>query len=210
MSYYAGLARRYKLPLVPWLQAHAYGGPTGLVDPSPEQVDRMFAQHLAQGVDAIVWLGYGDAFPTRRPDSWERAGELHRKLAQDLAKGLPPKPQAKLAVLRSYRAWALGSYSDGKLRNPGDWILQQLLDVWAVKFGQPYDVFELAPSLSTAEMARLRSELKKYSYLVSNVPFEGAWVLGQGTEGKSVSLSDSVSVRADFEAQLRSRGWIGR
>ena len=29
MSYYAGLARRYKRPLVPWLQAHAYGGPAG-------------------------------------------------------------------------------------------------------------------------------------------------------------------------------------
>jgi hypothetical protein len=166
----------------------------------------MVAQQLAQGVDAIVWLGYGDAFPTRRPDSWERAGELHRKLAQ----GLPPKPQAKLAVLRSYRAWALASYSDGKLRNPGDWVLQQLLDVWAVKFGRPYDVFELAPSLSKAEMARLRSELKKYAYVASNVPFEGAWALGQGTEGKSVNLSDSISVRADLEAQLRSRGWIGR
>ena len=203
MSYYAGLARRYRRPLVPWLQAHAYGGPGGLVDPTPEQLDHMVAQHLAQGVDAIIWLGYGNTFPAKRPDSWERAGEIHRKLAKEL----PPKPHARLAVLRSYRSWALASYSDGKLRNPGDWMLQGLLYVWAVRLGQPYDVFELAPSLSPAERARLQSDLKKYPYVVSNVPFEGAWVLGQGTEGKSVNPSDSAAVRADLEAQLHSRGW---
>jgi hypothetical protein len=206
MSYYAGLARRYRLPLVPWLQAHAYGGPTGLVDPSPEQVDHMVAQHLVHGVDAIIWLGYGKTFPAKRPESWERAGEIHRKLAQ----GLPSKPRPKLAVLRSYRAWALASYSDGKLRNPGDWMLQQLLDIWVAKFGLPYDVFELAPSLSPVEQARLRGKLKEYPYVVSNVPFEGAWVLGQGMERKSINPSDSVAVRADLEMQLRSRGWIGR
>ena len=177
----------------------------------------MVAQHLAQGVDAIVWLGYGDAFPARRPDSWERAGELHRKLAE----GLPPKPQAKLAVLRSYRAWALSSYSDGKLRNPGDWILQQLLDVWAVKFGQPYDVFELAPSLSSAEMARLRSELKKYSYLVSKRAVRrrlGCWATewkARASVSRTRFRSGPVSKRncaredgsrVDTESRVRSGG----
>jgi len=51
----------------------------------------MADEQWAQGVDAIIWLGYGQTFPKIRPDSWERAAMFHKKLATSL----PPKPKAK-------------------------------------------------------------------------------------------------------------------
>jgi hypothetical protein len=131
MPYYAGLARRYNRLLIPWMQAHTYGGPTGLQHVTPEQVERMASEQYANGVDAIMWLGYSKdkTFPKMRPDSWEQAGKFHQQLIQSP----PPKPVAKLAVLRSYKAWSLTSYNAESILNPQDWLLQQWLEVWAVK-----------------------------------------------------------------------------
>jgi hypothetical protein len=204
MSYYSGLARRYNRLLIPWMQAHTYGGPDGLQDVNPEQVDRMAGEQLRQGVDAIMWLGYGQTFPKVRPDSWERAGLFHQKLARQL----PPKPVARLAVLRSYRAWSASSMWEGKIRNPGDWMLQQLLDVWAVQHGQPYDVFELAPAMTAGERAALAKDLKKYSYVVSTAPWKDAWVIGAGTLGQTADPDTARQVQQRFESELRRRGWL--
>ncbi|MEK7403568.1 MAG: hypothetical protein AAB225_00530 [Acidobacteriota bacterium] len=201
MSYYSGLARRYRRPLVPWMQAHTYGS---LQHVSPEQVDRMAEEQWRQGVDAIMWLGYGDTFPKVRPDSWERAAVFHKRLAVSP----PPKPVAKMAVLRAYAAWALTSKHGDLIRNPADWTLQQLLEVWAVHHGQPYDVFELPPKLSKAEQDALARELRKYSHVVSTAPRQGAWVIGAGTAGQLVDPATAKDLQRRLEEELISRGWL--
>jgi hypothetical protein len=205
MSYMGGLARRYQKPLVPWMQAHAYA-PGGLSHVTPEQVRRMCQQQWEQGVDGIIWLGYGPGhtFPRNRPESWEAATEFHRKLQAQR----PPKPIAKVAVLRPYRVWAQASMVGNSIRNPADWMLQQLLDVYAVKYAQPYDVFELPPAMDDAARTKLDRELKGYQTIISTEPRDGAWVIGQGTQGTQVDRSQAPQVQADFERQLRQRGLI--
>lgn len=204
MSYCAGLARRTRKLLVPWMQAHTYGGPKGLTDVSPEQVDRMAEEQWAHGVDAIMWLGYGNTFPKVRPDSWERAAAFHARLAR----GLPPKPKAQLAVLRPYRTWALSSLCDGQIRNPADWMLQQFLHVWSVKHRQPYDVFEIPPALTPEQQAAIEAELRGYAHIVTTEPREGAWVIGAGTLGQSLPPKQAGELRNQIDKQLSERGWL--
>jgi len=201
MSYAAGLARRYKRLLIPWMQAHVYGA---LQDPTAEQVDRMADEQYAQGVDAIIWLGYGDTFPKKRPDSWERAGAFHKRLAESP----PPKPKAPLAVLRPYRTWALANRWEDKVRNPADWMLQQFLEVWAVQQHQPYDVFELPPAMAASEREALDATLKSYRFVVSTEPREGAWTIGAGTEGKTVDRGAAADLQKEFARELTARGWL--
>lgn len=200
MSYSAGLARRYHRLLIPWMQAHIYGD---LQHVTPDHVDRMAREQWAQGVDAVMWLGYGDTFPKVRPDSWERAAAFHKQLAASL----PPTPQAKLAVLRSYNAWAVSSLWEDQIRNPADWMLQQLLDVWAVQRGQPYDVFEVPPRISPAERTALEKELKRYPYVVSTLPWKGALVVSE-PQGRSVDPATAQTARKSYEAELARRGWL--
>jgi hypothetical protein len=40
------------------------------------------------------------------------------------------------------------------IRKPADPMLQQFLDVWAVKHGRPYDVLEVPPKQDDAETLR--------------------------------------------------------
>ena len=206
MSYCAGLARRYGRLLVPWMQAHTYGGPGGLQHVSPPDVDRMAQEQWAQGVDAIMWLGWGpgNTFPETRPDSWQRAITFHRRLAA----GASPKPQARLAVLRPYRTWALSSRWGEQIRNPADWMLQRLLEMWAVKRGQPYDVFEVPPAMTPEEERKLEADLRRYPMVVSTEPREGAWVIGSGTEGTAADPATAGALQSEFEKELESRGWL--
>ena len=206
VSYCGGLARRYGRALVPWMQAHIYGGPGGLQHVSRTDVDRMADEQWAQGVDAIMWLGWGRGFtfPATRPESWKRAVAFHKRLAASA----PPKPKARLAVLRSYRAWAMSSRCDGKVRNPADWMLQQLLEVWSVKHARPYDVFEVPPKLTDAERRKLEAELKRYDFVVSTEPRKGAWVIGAGTEFTVVAPAAAGELRRGYEAELKRRGWL--
>ncbi len=204
MSYCAGLARRYNKLLIPWMQAHTYGGPTGLTDVSPEQVARIAEEQWVHGVDAIMWLGYGSTFPKVRPDSWERAATFHARLAQ----GLPPKPKAELAVLRPYRTWALSSLCENTIRNPADWMLQQFLYVWAVTNKQPYDVFELPPALTPSERDELEAKLKTYPHIVSTEPRDGAWVIGAGTVGQKIATKQSGAIQRELTKALQERGWL--
>ena len=202
MSYCAGLARRYKRPLVPWMQAHIYGD---LQNVTPEQVDRMADEQWVQGVDAVIWLGYGYTFPKVKPDSWERAALFHKKLATSL----PPKPKAKLAVLRSYNVWASSSiWESGQLRNPADWMLQQLLDVWAVNHGQAYDVFEVPPHLTSDERTAMENELMNYQYIVSTIPWKDAFVIGEHTAGHIIDVSTANDIQQKYEKELTRRGWL--
>jgi hypothetical protein len=161
----------------------------------------MAEEQWRQGVDAIQWLGYGDTFPRVRPESWERAALFHKKLQASR----PPKPVARLAVLRGYDAWAVSSKWEERIRNPQDWMLQQFLEVWAVRHGQPYDVFELPPGGQLPESA-----LAKYPYVVSTVPRSGAWIIGEGTTGQSVTAGEAAKYQERYEAELAKRGWLGR
>jgi hypothetical protein len=102
----------------------------------------------------------------------------------------------------------MSSQSDREIRNPADWMLQQFLEVWSVTHGLPYDIFEVPPAVDVARNERLKAELKKYPMIVSTVPYEGAMVIGAGTEGKKVNPLTAGRVRSLFERDLKSRGWI--
>jgi hypothetical protein len=188
------------------MQAHTYGGPTGLQHVTPEQVERMGNEQIANGVDAVIWLGYskGNTFPRMKPDSWEQAGKFHHQLIESP----PEKPEAKLAVLRSYKAWSLTSYDDESILNPQDWLLQQWLEVWSVKFRQPYDVFEIPPVLTSEQRTKLESDLKKYDFLISTEPWLNAWVIGENTAGQTVKPDDAAKYQAQFESEITAKEWI--
>ena len=205
MSYCAGLARRYAKPLVPWMQAHTYGaGKTRLEHVTPEQVDRMAAEQYAQGVDAVMWLGYSptQTFPATRPDSYERAAAFHRRLREAPS----PRPTVRLAVVRPYRVWAQTALVDGLIRNGADWLLQQLLEVWAVRHGQAYDVFEVPPD-QPLDDDDLLAALAGYDFAVSTAPCGDAWVIGAGAPA-ALDPADASAIQDDFERQLRGRGWL--
>jgi hypothetical protein len=201
MSYGAGLARRYERLLLPWMQAHTYGGPDGLQHVSPEDVQRMCSEQLAHGPDAVMWLGYGRTFPNERPDSWDAAAECHARLDASP----PPKPEADVAVLRPYRVWALSSlWKNGKRRNPADWLLQQFLEVWAVQHGQPYDVFEVPPS---GLRPKAEAALNTYAHVVSTTPHDHAsWVID--TEQTVMDTERAGAIQDRFEAEMNERGWL--
>ena len=206
MGYYAGLSRRYNRLLIPWMQAHTYGGPTGLQHVTPEQVDRMGNEQIANGVDAVIWLGYskGNTFPRMKPDSWEQAGKFHHQLIESP----PEKPEAKLAVLRSYKAWSLTSYDDESILNPQDWLLQQWLEVWSVKFRQPYDVFEIPPVLTSEQRTQLEKDLEKYDFLVATEPWLNAWVIGENSTGTAVKPDEAEKYQAQFQTEIKEKEWI--
>lgn len=201
MSYCSGLARRYNKPLVPWMQAHVYAK---LQHVTPGQVDRMADEQWAQGVDGIIWLGYGDTYPNVRPDSWKHAAAFHRKLAACL----PPKPKAKLAVLRSYNSMATASlWENGQIRNPSDWLLQQFLEVWSVQRKQAYDVFEVPPVLTASQKADMENQLKNYANIVSTLPWKGAWIINDKQIGNTVDQSEAKEWQEKLGKELDQRGW---
>jgi hypothetical protein len=208
MPYYAGLARRYDRLLIPWMQAHTYGGPEGLQHVTPEQVERMGNEQYSMGVDAVLWLGYGknptSTFPKSRPESWEQAGKFHKQLTQSP----PAKPVAKLAVLRSYKAWSLTSYNAESILNPQDWLLQQWLEVWSVKHRQPYDVFEIPPVQTPEQHQKLESELKKYDYVIATEPWEKAWIIGENTMSSSVKPDQAAKYQEQFENEMKEKAWL--
>ena len=198
MSYCAGLARRYGRPLMPWMQAHRFGGPKGLCDVSPQQVAEMGAQHFAHGIDALMWLGYGggfETFPKARPDSWEATKSLHGKIHA----ALPPKPKVELAVLRPYTTWAISHVRRmNVVRNPGDWKLQQFLWVWSVELGRAYDVFEVPPRESQDAAARRKEELRRYRWVVSTEPYPGAITIGAGEIGVEIRTREYLDIRKRY------------
>lgn len=201
MSYCSGMARRYNKLLIPWMQAHVYGQ---LQNVTPEQVDQMAREQWDQGVDGIIWLGYGDTYPNVRPDSWDRAAAFHQKLAAEL----PPKPRAELAVLRGYNAMATASlWEKALIRNPADWHLQQFLEVWAVIQNKPYDVFEVPPQLSTQQKNLLDKALKSYKYVVSTIPYKTAWFIKTNPQDNIADQSKATEIQQNFIEEIRKKGW---
>ncbi len=206
MHYYSGLARRYNRLLIPWMQAHTYGGPGGLQHVSPEHVERMGKEQYSVGVDAVIWLGYGknNTYPVTRPESWDQAAKFHSMLNENP----PEKPKAKLAVLRSYKAWSLTSYNEDKIMNPQDWLLQQWLEVWAVKYGMSYDVFEIPPVLTSEQRKQYENEVKKYEYLVATESWANAWIIGENTIGSTINPGEAMVYQNQFESEIKGKEWI--
>ena len=180
-EYIAGLARRYgDKPLIPWVQAHKF---PGLDHPTPEQIDRIVTQHWNIGFDALFWFGYTRregkvfgscelTFPRWRPESWGRAAFWHAKLAKEM----PPKPTADIAVVRPYTKRAICiPAQDGEhgVRHPADRKLQYALRDLAVK-GEHFDVFEVPPMCCESDAARAARDekLKKYKRIIRTEDFE--------------------------------------
>ena len=206
MSYCSGLARRYHKPLIPWMQAHMFGGAHGLCHVSPEDIDRMGAEQRAQGPDAVMWLGYGRSkefytFPQVRPDSWERAGAFNR----DFRDHPPSKPIVRLAVLRPYRAWALSTPVAGGFRNPADKLLQAFLAVWTTEFHQPYDIFEIPPNEPPDLRDARTRELSRYKHIVSLMPYPGAKVIGEGTEGRVMNDKEIGVIKSGYRKEIKEK-----
>jgi hypothetical protein len=155
-------------------------------------------------VDAIIWLGYGSTFPVSRPESWEQAGQFHKRLLASA----PSKPKARLAVVRPYRTWALSSQCNGQIRNPADWMLQQWLQVWSVRHGQPYDIFEVPPGQSAAQREQLQVALKSYPFSVSTEDRDGVRVIGAGTEGTVIDPATAEQLQSRYERELITTGWL--
>ena len=210
MGYMSGFARRFGKPIIPWMQAHAYV-PCGLGNVTPADMKRMWAQHLAFAPDGMMWLGFDlkpgksdtvMTFPKGDPASWAYAKELFAEVHAS-----PPakKPVATLAVLRPYNTRAIccaqGSGSSA-WRNPADRILEMYARAWSVDNGLLYDVFELPPVQTAAEKAALAEELKKYKFIVSTLPYPGACIIGEGTEGTVATAKEIVAFRKKFAAEI--------
>ena len=210
MGYLSGLARRYRKPLIPWMQAHAYV-PGGLGNVTPADMKRMWEQHLSFAPDGMMWLGFDMnpgktdtemTFPKGSPESWAYAKELFAKVhaAQPTA-----KPVATLAVLRPYSTRAICCSQIAAWvawRNPADRILEAYVRAWGVDNGLLYDVFELPPVQTAAEKAVLAEELKKYKFVVSTLPYPGARVIGEGTDGTVATAKEIAALRKKFAAEI--------
>jgi hypothetical protein len=94
--------------------------------------------------------------------------------------------------------------------NPQDWILQQWLEVWSVKYKQPYDVFEVPPILNAEQHKQLKNELKKYNYVIATEPWESAWIVGGNTIGSGVKPDEAITYQKKFESEIIGKGWINQ
>jgi len=216
MGYLSGLARRYRKPLVPWMQAHSYA-PSGLGNITPADMKRMWEQHAPFAPDAIIWLGFDMkpgktdtemTFPNGSLESWAYAKELFAEVHALMDAGrarspsAPPtgttgvSPVAKLAVIRPYSTRAIccsQGPSWAAWRNPADRILEAYVRAWSVDNGLLYDIFELPPTMD---------ELKKYPYVVSTIPLPGARILGEGTEGTVMTAKEIAALRKKFAVEI--------
>ena len=165
MGYLTGLARRFKKPIVPWMQAHAYA-PCGLGHVTPDDLARMWSQHRPFAPDGIMWLGYGSSgggcdftFPKGNTNSWEKAREIHAAIRPG---SVAEKPKARLAVIRPYTLRAT-SVADARLRD--------FVRAWSVDEGLAYDVFEVPPFEDAASRAAREAELARYPLRISSEDF---------------------------------------
>jgi hypothetical protein len=87
-------------------------------------------------------------------------------------------------------------------------LLQQALRVWAVEHERAYDVFEVPPVLTPRERTELDAALRGYRFVLSTEPCDGAWVIGQGTEGQTLDLREAGNIRRRLSDDMRTRGWL--
>ena len=173
LQYMKGLSRRYRKPIINWMQAHAFGS-GGLTHPTPEQIRRMYEQVKAINPEAIMWLGYhwnrkntGSTFPWQRPDSWEEACACH---ADFHALQSDPLKRADVAVVRNYLDRAKVRFLKGE--NTPDRKLEGEVAA-LVRAGIPFDVFEVSSTLSQAERKKLAAELARYQKVTGDTGLAG-------------------------------------
>jgi hypothetical protein len=80
--------------------------------------------------------------------------------------------------------------------------------VWAVKYRQPYDVFELPPLLTPDRHKEIEVELKKYDHVIATESWEGAWIIGDNTTSTSVKPEEAEAYQIKFESEIKEKGWI--
>ena len=168
-------------------------------------------------------------FPRGSPESWAHAkemfAELHAAKPHEAGAEAPRSDIAPLAIVRPYSTRAVGcSLGDWRWRNPADRILEAFAMAWGVDNGLQYDIFELPPegvevprsdsktatnsSLVTRHSsltAALADELSRYPLVVSTIPLPGVpnvRVLGEGTEGTTISSKELVAMRKAFAAEI--------
>jgi len=47
----------------------------------------------------------------------------------------------------------------------------------------------------------------KYPYIVSTMPWKGAFVIGAGTSGHTIDLGTAKETQQMYETELTRRGW---
>jgi len=225
MGYLSGLARRYRKPLMPWMQAHSYA-PNGLGNITPADMKRMWEQHAPFAPDAIMWLGFDMkpgktdtemTFPKGSPESWAYAKEMFAEIhAQAVTTsttlptgttGVSPvavgttgttgvSPVAKLAVIRPYSTRAI-CCSQGPA-----WA------AWRNPADRILEAYVRAWSVDNGllydifELPPNMEELKKYTYIVSTIPLPGARILGEGTEGTVMTAKEIAALRKKFAVEI--------
>jgi len=102
----------------------------------------------------------------------------------------------------------LSSQCQGQIRNPADWMLTQWLQVWSVRHGQPYDVFEVPPGQDAVQHEELLATLKNYAMIVSTVDVNGAKIIGAGTEGTVIDPAVAQQLQRQYEEELIASGWL--
>ena len=203
MAYMSGFARRFGKPLIPWMQAHEFPS-GGLVNPTPEDVAKMWGQMKPFAPDAIMWLGYnpssrGCTFPIGNPATWEKAKGVHADLK---AMPHPKRSRPPLAVVRPYSARAVVCETGSGTVHPADAILREFTRAWSCDLGRQYDVFEVPPYETEEARSRRNAVLKRYTRVVSSVDWPGATNVASGCADKVLSRDDLARMRAEFRCEL--------
>ena len=159
MSYVEGLARRHKKKIIPWLQAHVYGH---LQHPEPEHISKMIRQQKQHNINGIIWLGYGynnsgNTFPAANPESWEKAGQMHRELKNTLAE----KNEADFAVVRPY---TVRTSRSPDTMNTDRFLTDMILETAVFEKNLHYDPFE---PLSCSALDP--KDLAEYPFIIAEI-----------------------------------------
>ena len=205
MGYVAGLARRHKKELMPWMQGHE------IQHPSVAHLNRLYEQHVAQEPTRIMYLGYGNherpprgtaaTFPGGNPDSWEESRQLNVQFRQRVRGNV----KARAAVVRDYHVWSLNSFGDVDCL---DRLFTDILGEISDPHGTPFDPIEVR-SLDALDWAELEAYSLVVVALARKVP-KHCWRRFAELPGKCVFLASDCETLVEDEGTtgVRSSGEI--
>lgn len=193
MGYVAGLARRHRKELMPWMQGHE------IQHPSVAHLNRLYEQHIAQEPTRIMYLGYGGherpprgtaaTFPGGNPDSWEESRRLNVQFRQRVR----GDAKARVAAVRDYHVWSLNSFGSADCL---DRLFTDILGEISDPHGTPFDPIEVR-SLDALNW----EELEQYGLVVVALPRkvpQYCWRRFAELPGKCILLaSDCESLAED-------------
>ncbi len=194
VSYVAGLARRHRKELMPWMQGHE------IQHPSVAHLNRLYEQHVAQTPTRIMYLGYGNrerppkgtaaTFPGGNPDSWEESRRLNNQFRQRASRHV----NARVAAVRDYHVWSLNSFGEVDCL---DRLFTDILGEISDPHGTPFDPIEVR-SLDALDWG----ELAHYSIVVAALPHkvpQHCWRRFAELPGKCVLLASDCGTLANDE-----------